>query len=185
MRKRKKGNATFLPLQYIKWLTINCTRRYWESWEGTRYICWWYKMNEENRCSSNLKILPYHIAPPCVNPCRRLAATSSTSPHSNLNLGIFNLQPAPGHPREPLTHDGFTCTETRQKNAIPAPAVVPPRTIFLFSRNVRCQEPSAAPEIFPALLRGCSGVARDAGAGSGRERGWAPGMNRKRKRRRW
>lgn len=67
--------------------------------------------------------------------------------------------------RSRIFHTAVLHAETRQKNAIPAPAVSCHPAIFLFSRNVRCQEPSAVPEIFPVPRAERGGGGEDCGVG--------------------
>lgn len=92
-----------------------------------------------------LIILPRRVLMPLTRPtCRTLLSSypCSSSTYDPLRFPTLCR-------RSRIFHTAVLHAETRQKNAIPAPAVSCHPAIFLFSRNVRCQEPSAVPEIFP------------------------------------
>ncbi|KAL0127625.1 hypothetical protein PUN28_003127 [Cardiocondyla obscurior] len=80
--------------------------------------------SEEQRCSSNLKIRPYHIVPSRIN---------ASSP--NRCFPVFPLSSTCSLVRPRIFHAAVLHAETRQKNAIPTPAVVPSRDFPLFAKR--------------------------------------------------
>lgn len=106
------------------------------------YIRRWYKANEENRCSSNLKIRPYHIAPLCVNAFALPFPVAIPSPRSCLS-SLSTIPPSSTYnpssqPREPFIYTATlqsACrNETKECNSS-APAVVPSRDFPLFAKT--------------------------------------------------